>query len=139
MENQQQFDLREKFLNPDIRHRPELFLDGKMLWRDEQLEARLVEYAKAGIGCIIPLITENGVAETGLRQMSVWHDAYAMLLDKILHAGLEVTFVFEPAYERSYLALNDSMEETACAKALLRLNIFAVPARRCSFCFAAMR
>lgn len=119
MENQKPFDLTEDFLNPDIRHRPALFLDGEMLRTDARLEERLVQFAQAGIGCAIPLVTETGETETGLRQMSEWHDTYAALLDKILRAGLEITFVFEPAYERGYLSLSDGMEEAACAKALL--------------------
>ncbi|MBQ2766725.1 MAG: hypothetical protein IJF49_01450 [Clostridia bacterium] len=127
MQTPEYLQLCQKFLAPTKENRPDLYLETALLADDAALDARLVTLAQAGIGSVIPLLTESrqedGRAELGLRQMGMYARRYAALIEKICRVDLNVSFVFEPAYERHYLASIDSeFDESASAKELLPIE-----------------
>ena len=126
------FTLEDIFRDPAPAYRPDSVLLSELLTDLERLPKRLQRLAELGVGGVIPLMTDGAEAsfDDGLRLMSGVHARYAAILPLIREAGLEVTFLFEPAYERAYLSAQEALadDDDGAAKALLPVEYMCSPA-----------
>lgn len=105
--------LEEIFREPAAEYKADSVLLPEILKDTARLPRRLQRLAELGVGGVVPLILErDSVLQTdSLRVMSHVHVRYAELLPIFRGAELEVTLIFEEAYERAYLSAQEELSE----------------------------
>ena len=121
-----QYDqLSRDFSDPAKKYKPDLYLETVLLRDEVKLRERLKKLAEAGVGCVIPVLTESreNPGEAGLHRMQAYSSLYANLLEKITVLNLDVEFLFEAQFERDYLvSVDEGCDISACAKELLPIE-----------------
>lgn len=120
--------LEDAFHSLDPVYRPDYILACDT---SEVTAERLQGLAELGFGGLLPLLTtaeQMSDEDDGLRMMARVHDRLAALIPLLREAGLSLSFVFEPAYERAYLAAQESLDgDDAAARELLPVEYMCAP------------
>ncbi len=115
--------LEDIFRDPPQLHKADSVLLPELLRDLARLPDRLHRLAELGVGGVVPLMIDADApgAEDGLRLMNRIHARYAELLPMFRDAGLAVTFLFEPVYERAYLSAQEAPDEEDDGAAMMLL------------------